>query len=128
MTDGHRRLKPSLTFSAVVPTTSATMAPASRMNAIGSVSPVQPARIPVVAVHPLLRRPVVTAIQEAVSADLGRAWSIVGFTDLTDRASHPAGIYHSASSRLDLFAKLDPAGAEQFTAELRGLDLLSRLS
>jgi len=127
MTDGHSREKPSLTFSAVVPSTSATMAPASRMNAIGSVSPLaagQPHGSQ--AVHPLLHRPIVAAVERAVSADLGRVWSVAGFTDLTDRASHPAGIYRSPS--LSVFAKLDPAGASQFAAEVRGLELLTRLS
>jgi fructosamine-3-kinase len=94
------------------------------MNAIGPVSPLaagQPHGS-----HPLLRGPVVAAVERAVSADLGRRWSVGGFTDLTDRASHPAGIYRSAA--LSVFAKLDPAGGSQFAAEVRGLDLLSRLS
>jgi fructosamine-3-kinase len=76
-------------------------------------------------VHPLERRPVVAAVEHAASAHLGRVWAASGFTDLSDRACHPAGIFHG--SPLSVFVKFDPdiaAGSVAFTAEMRGLQLL----
>ncbi|WP_155368648.1 fructosamine kinase family protein [Catellatospora vulcania] len=74
--------------------------------------------------HPLCEQSVVTAVERAASAHRGRRWTVTGFTDLDDRASHPAGILHGTP--FSVFVKLDrgPRGAEQFTAELRGHRLL----
>jgi fructosamine-3-kinase len=75
-------------------------------------------------VHPLVQAPLVREIARAATGHLGRPWQLTGFTDLDDRASHRCGVLHGAG--LDVFAKLDlgPRGFEQFTAELRGLELL----
>lgn len=74
--------------------------------------------------HPLEHPPVLREVERAASAHRGRRWRATGFTDLDDRASHPAGIFHGQP--FSVFAKLDPrtAGTEQFAAELRGLDLV----
>jgi fructosamine-3-kinase len=80
-------------------------------------------------VHPLERPTVVRTVERAASSHLGRPWAVQGFTDLTDRARHPAGIYRG--DELSVFVKLDPdaaAGSVAFTAELRGLSLLRDLS
>jgi fructosamine-3-kinase len=63
-------------------------------------------------------------IRSVVSDHLGTAWSTDQFLDLTDRGSHPCGIFFSRS--LSVFAKLssDPLGMELFDAELKGLALL----
>ena len=57
-----------------------------------------------------------------MSAHLGRPWTVDGFTDLGDRASHPCGLLHGGS--FTVFAKLDTGGLAQFVAEVRGLDLI----
>lgn len=77
-----------------------------------------------VPVHPLECASVVREVEYAASAHLGRRWVVTGFTNLDDRASHPAGIFHGKP--FSVFAKLDPqtVAAEQFAAELQGLDLL----
>ncbi|MEV0460024.1 fructosamine kinase family protein [Catellatospora methionotrophica] len=74
--------------------------------------------------HPLCARAVVSAVEQAASAHRGRPWTMIGFTDLDERASHPAGILHGAP--FSVFVKLDAGvgGPEQFTAELRGHRLL----
>jgi fructosamine-3-kinase len=76
--------------------------------------------------HPLLDAAVVSEIERAASAHLGRPWVSRGFTDLSDRASHPSGVLRGEP--FSVFAKLGAgAGArEQFAAELDGLALLSR--
>jgi fructosamine-3-kinase len=76
--------------------------------------------------HSLLRPHIVRQVERAASAHLGRPWLSSRFTDLSDRAAHPAGIFHGPS--LSVFAKLSAAadGRDQFTAELAGLDLLRR--
>ncbi len=78
--------------------------------------------------HPLLDPPVVSAVEEAVSAHLGRRWRRESFTDLDDLASHPCGILRGPGQ--SVFAKLntEPTGREMFDAELRGLALLTRLA
>jgi fructosamine-3-kinase len=80
----------------------------------------------VTARHPLLRGDVIDAIRRAASDHLGRPWADDGFTDLSDRASHPAGILHG--SAFSVFAKLGSAtdAGGQFSAELAGLSLLAR--
>lgn len=67
-------------------------------------------------------------VERAAAAHLGRPWKSLGFTDLNDRAAHPAGIYRGR--QLSVFAKLAaaPDGPEQLAAELRGLDLLRQRS
>jgi fructosamine-3-kinase len=74
--------------------------------------------------HPLLEPAVVHAVERAATEHLGRAWAHDGFTDLRHRASHPCGIF--AGTPLSVFAKLEDstAGAERFTAELRGVSLI----
>jgi fructosamine-3-kinase len=75
--------------------------------------------------HPLLDAAVVAEIERAASAHLGRPWVSHGFTDLSDRASHPSGVLRGEP--FSVFAKLGaPDAREQFTAELDGLALLTR--
>ncbi|MFD2079017.1 Fructosamine-3-kinase [Actinopolymorpha cephalotaxi] len=76
--------------------------------------------------HPLTAPPMLRAVEAAASAHLGRAWTATGFADLDDRASHPCGIVRGEP--FSVFVKLDltVGGSEQFTAELRGLELLRR--
>jgi fructosamine-3-kinase len=71
--------------------------------------------------HPLEQAAVVAAVERAASIHFGRGWEVAAFTDLDDRASHPAGIFHGRA--FSVFAKFDREAA-QFTAELRGLELL----
>jgi protein-ribulosamine 3-kinase len=81
-----------------------------------------------VAVHPLLAESVVRQVARSATAHRGRPWVETGFTDLNDRASHPCGVFHGEP--FSVFAKLDTStgDSEQFTAELRGLDLVRRLA
>lgn len=76
--------------------------------------------------HPLLESAVVAAIERAASAHLGRPWVSRGFTDLSERASHPCGVLDGEP--FSVFTKLGVAvdAREQFAAELDGLRLLSR--
>ncbi|GAA2759081.1 fructosamine kinase family protein [Actinopolymorpha rutila] len=76
--------------------------------------------------HPLSAASILSAVEVAASAHLGRPWTATGFADLDDRASHPCGIFRGEP--FSVFVKLDltVAGSEQFTAELRGLELLRR--
>jgi fructosamine-3-kinase len=76
--------------------------------------------------HPLREPSLVRAIERAASAHLGRPWSVRGFTDLNERASHPCGILHGRP--FSVFAKVGapPDADRQFTAELAGLRLLRR--
>ncbi|HYK34167.1 MAG TPA: fructosamine kinase family protein [Streptosporangiaceae bacterium] len=79
--------------------------------------------------HPLLDPPIVTAIERAASAHRGRQWRAQAFTDRGARAAHPAGILHGTP--FSVFAKLSQDiefGREQFTAELDGLELITRLA
>jgi fructosamine-3-kinase len=89
--------------------------------------------------NPLLSPPVLRAVERAATAHLeslhfenlghlARAWTATGFTDLNDRASHPCGIF--AGTPFSVFAKLyaGAEGAEQASAELRGLALIRELS
>jgi fructosamine-3-kinase len=80
------------------------------------------------AAHPLLAGPVVAEIERAASAHLGRPWVSQGFTSLNERASHPSGVLQGEP--FSVFAKLGvaPDAREQFTAELDGLRLLSRVA
>jgi hypothetical protein len=54
--------------------------------------------------HPLRRAAVARAVEAAASAHLGRPWRRAGFTDLSDRASHPCGVFHGRP--FSVFAKL----------------------
>jgi fructosamine-3-kinase len=78
--------------------------------------------------HPLLEPSVGAAIERAASAHRGRRWMCEGFTDLADRAAHPAGVLRGAP--FSVFAKLstNACGRDQFAAELNGLALISRLA
>ena len=78
--------------------------------------------------HPLRDPEIVTSIERAASEHLGRRWVSQGFTDLNDRASHPAGVLHGEP--FSVFAKFSRAAIarDQFTAELAGLALLTRLA
>ncbi|HEY9240685.1 MAG TPA: fructosamine kinase family protein [Streptosporangiaceae bacterium] len=73
--------------------------------------------------HPLLSPAVRAAVQRAAEAHRG-AWTSTGFTDLSQAAAHPCGIFQGRP--FSVFAKLSTAadGAAQFTAELAGLRLL----
>jgi fructosamine-3-kinase len=72
----------------------------------------------------LLQAEVVAVVTTATSNHIGEPWAWDDFVDLSDRASHPCGIFRSR--RLSVFAKLstDPRGKELFDAELKGLALL----
>ena len=73
--------------------------------------------------HPLLSPGVVQAVERSASSHLGRPWVVAGFTDLNSRASHPSGILRGKP--FSVFAKLaDASGVVQFTAELRGHELI----
>lgn len=74
--------------------------------------------------HPLCDATVKEAIEHAASDHLGRPWTTMGFTDLSDLASHSSGILHGES--FSVFAKLatDANGAARFRAERDGLTLL----
>lgn len=61
-------------------------------------------------------------MEAAVSDHLGERWRATGFTDLSERASHPCGIFHGGP--ISVFAKLNAAG--ETPAEVRGLELLRR--
>jgi fructosamine-3-kinase len=76
------------------------------------------------AISPLLDRAAVQEVERAASAHFGLQWTSDGFTDLRDRASHPAGILHGKP--LSVFAKLSFAvdAHRLFVAELDGLELL----
>ncbi len=78
------------------------------------------------ATSPFLDGAVVQEIDRAASAHLGVQWITDGFTDLSDSASHPAGIFHG--SPVSVFAKLSfaPDARRLFAAELDGLDLIRR--
>jgi len=78
--------------------------------------------------HPLLSAGVVRAVERAASVHRGRPWTSTGFTALDARAAHPAGIFEGTP--FSVFAKLGAGsdGHAQFTAELRGLDLIRRRS
>jgi protein-ribulosamine 3-kinase len=74
--------------------------------------------------HPLRTDAVRGAVERAATAHRGANWACTGFTDLSDRAAHPCGIFHGTP--FAVFAKLGTAaGARaQFAAELAGLRLL----
>jgi fructosamine-3-kinase len=75
--------------------------------------------------HPLLAPPVLAAVKQAASEHRGQAWTPAGFTDLSDRAAHPCGVFHG--SPFSVFAKLSLAadGRQQFGAELAGRHLIA---
>jgi fructosamine-3-kinase len=72
----------------------------------------------------LLRADVIAVVRAATSDHIGEPWEWQDFVDLSDRASHPCGVF--GSHRLSVFAKLstEPRGMELFDAELKGLALL----
>jgi protein-ribulosamine 3-kinase len=73
--------------------------------------------------HPLLDPDVLAALEHAAADHAGRPWQVVGFVDLSERASHPCGLLHGEG--LSVFAKAGTIGdAEQFQAEVRGLGLV----
>jgi len=78
--------------------------------------------------HPLLDPVVLTALQEVVSAHLGRAWRCEVFSELDDLASHPCGVLRGQD--VGVFAKLstESAGPAMFGAELQGMALLHRVA
>jgi len=68
------------------------------------------------------------AVAAAASDHRGRPWRCEGLTDLSDRASHPCGIFQGTP--FSVFAKLATGadGVAQVTAEVRGLALIRELS
>ena len=66
------------------------------------------------------------AVDTTTSSHLGSEWTCTGFSDLNNRASHPAGIFYGG--QLSVFAKASFAqdGGEVFRAELDGLVLLQK--
>lgn len=72
----------------------------------------------------LLQSEVVAVVGRATSKYIGKPWDWDDFVDMTDRASHPCGIFRSRV--LSVFAKLsaDARGMELFEAEVKGLALL----
>jgi len=77
-----------------------------------------------VVANALLQADIVLAVKRATSDYIGKPWDWDDFVDLTDRASHPCGIFRSRV--VSVFAKLstDPGGMELFEAELKGLAFL----
>jgi fructosamine-3-kinase len=75
-------------------------------------------------ISPILDRAALREVERAASAHFGLKWTSDGFTDLRDRASHPAGILHGTPR--SVFAKLSVAADAHslFAAELDGLELL----
>ncbi|HEU5486852.1 MAG TPA: fructosamine kinase family protein, partial [Microlunatus sp.] len=67
----------------------------------------------------------VEKVEEAVSAHVGRTWRISSWTDLAERASHPAVILRDETCAV--FAKLAAAdeAKSQVSSELAGLRLLA---
>ncbi len=76
----------------------------------------------------LLNDPIRIPIEKTVSEYAGQAWTVQGFSDMKDYASHPAAILSNGA--FSVFAKFSSAanGLEQFEAELAGIRLLSDLS
>jgi fructosamine-3-kinase len=67
-------------------------------------------------------------VERAISTQLGRPWKVSRVTDLSERASHPCGIFHGDGG-FAVFAKMAAASeTEQFVAELKGLNLIRRLA
>jgi protein-ribulosamine 3-kinase len=66
------------------------------------------------------------ALETAVSNFLGKAWHIAGFTDLSDFACHPCGIFSDGA--IEIFAKFSGAfdAAAQFEIEMSDLQHLSK--
>ena len=64
-------------------------------------------------------------VERAVTAHIGRRWTVEDARDMSDFASHPAAILSDGS--YSVFAKFSEAanGFEQFQIELAGLQLLS---
>ena len=79
-------------------------------------------------IHPLLDPMIIAAVERSATAHRGTHWAANGFSDLGDRAAHPCGILTGVP--FSVFAKLTSAadGRQQFTAELAGLGLITRLS
>jgi fructosamine-3-kinase len=77
---------------------------------------------------PLRSPAIIQAVTAAAAAHRGRPWRCEGFTNLSDRASHPCGIFHGTP--FSVFAKLATGvdGVAQVTAEARGLALIRELS
>jgi protein-ribulosamine 3-kinase len=75
--------------------------------------------------HQLLAPPVLAAVRQAASEHRGQGWTPAGFTDRSDRAAHPCGVFHG--SPFSVFAKLSLAadGRQQFEAELAGRHLIA---
>lgn len=78
--------------------------------------------------HPLLADPLRIPVEQAVSAQLGRAWRVVDFQDLANYASHPAALLSDGA--YSVFVKLGEGARsqDQFTKEVAGLRLLTELS
>jgi fructosamine-3-kinase len=74
--------------------------------------------------HPLRQPATLAAIEAATSAHRGAPWTVDGFTDLHDLASHPAGILRGGGYAV--FAKLltGPDADAQAAAELAGHALI----
>jgi fructosamine-3-kinase len=70
---------------------------------------------------PLAEPSTVADVEAAVSRHRHRRWRVESLTDVGDRSSHPAVVYHG--SDLSVFAKLAEA-PEQLVDELAGLALL----
>jgi fructosamine-3-kinase len=78
--------------------------------------------------HPLLSPEIGRTITKATAHHLGRRWASDAFFDLSERASHPCGVFHG--QELSVFAKLSVGanGLEEFGAELKGHALLQRFA
>lgn len=74
--------------------------------------------------HPLLQPTTRRAIEAAVTAHLGRRWRVESWTDLADRASHPAMVLRGGD--FGVFAKLatGSAAVAEIDSELAGLRLI----
>jgi protein-ribulosamine 3-kinase len=76
----------------------------------------------------LARNPLRSVVEQTVSENIGRRWTVKDVRDMTEFACHPAAILSDGS--YSVFAKFSEAenGAKQFEIELAGLGLLSELS
>lgn len=78
--------------------------------------------------HPVLEPAICRLIERAVSGHLGHTWRVESYSDLGERASHPALVLRGAG--FAVFAKLDDRSeaTARFESELAGLRLIGEQS
>jgi len=77
---------------------------------------------------PLLADQLRIPVEHAISEYIGERWAVKRFRDMNDFSSHPSAIF--SDDAYSVFVKFSQAanGLEQFETELKGLQLLSKLS